>query len=88
MSRPKVLIIDDEVALTRILQLALEAEEEFEVHVLNNPLDVLETMRSVVPDVIVLDIIMPGKNGLEVAEEYVFGMLIVKYRSSFCPLRR
>jgi len=62
----KILIIDDEVALTNIIKLTLEGRDGFEVCVENNPTKALETARKFGPDIIILDVVMPELDGGEV----------------------
>jgi CheY-like chemotaxis protein len=67
--KPRVLVVDDEVGFTNLLKLNLERESDCEVVCENNPAHVIETARSFHPDVILLDIVMPGIDGGRVAQE-------------------
>ena len=62
----KILLIDDEEQLTRMLKTGLEAGGDFEVHMANSGKDGLQLARRLNPDVIILDICMPRMNGIEV----------------------
>lgn len=62
----KVLLVDDDVRLTRRLKLSLERKTDFMVRTENNSLSVLDTVREFSPDLIVLDLYMPQRNGDEV----------------------
>ncbi len=66
----KVLIADDELpARNKMKRLLQKFEEEVElVHAAENGFDALEHIHSLKPDLVFLDIEMPGLNGLEVAE--------------------
>lgn len=66
----KVLIVDDEAAFTRLMALNLEDTGEFEVRVENSPEQATRTATYFKPDVVVLDILMPGKSGIKLAEEW------------------
>ena len=66
MKKKKVLIIDDEVAFTNIVKLTLEGKENYEVGVENDPRQAIATTRKFWPDIIVLDVVMPGLDGGEV----------------------
>jgi DNA-binding response OmpR family regulator len=60
----KVLIIDDEISLTDMLNEALR--RDFTVCVANSGVDGVKAVEEFKPDVIVLDLMMPGMNGWEV----------------------
>jgi len=60
----KILIIDDDVASCRTLQLHF-LSEDFEVQIAHNVEDGLATGKVLQADVIILDIKMPGRSGLE-----------------------
>jgi two-component system alkaline phosphatase synthesis response regulator PhoP len=61
----KVLIADDEQDILDILQFNLEAEG-FTVETANNGVLAIEKAKSFLPDLIILDVMMPGKTGIEV----------------------
>jgi len=61
----KVLIADDEQDILDILQFNLEAEG-FTVETANNGVVAIEKAKSFQPDLIILDVMMPGKTGIEV----------------------
>ena len=64
----KVLVIDDDEAICSLLKLKLEKTGRFMVFSCQNGRDGIKTARSVSPDLIVLDLVMPGVQGNEVAE--------------------
>jgi len=64
----KILLIEDEEILINLLQRKLEGDG-YEVVVAKNGQEGLKAMREAEPDLILLDIIMPKMNGLEVMEE-------------------
>ncbi|MCB0851361.1 MAG: response regulator, partial [Bacteroidetes bacterium] len=69
MSKFRVLIADDELPARNKMKRLLKKFDDVEiVHVAENGLDALEHIHSLKPDLIFLDIEMPGLNGLEVAE--------------------
>lgn len=69
MKRAKILIIDDEKPITDALSASL-ADDGYKVDVANNGVDGLEKIREFMPDIVLLDIWMPGKlDGLQVLEE-------------------
>ncbi|MFZ4699594.1 MAG: GGDEF domain-containing response regulator, partial [Candidatus Methylumidiphilus sp.] len=61
---PTVLLVDDERSNIRILAEALD--ENFELVVATNGADALALALSIRPDVILLDVVMPGIDGYEV----------------------
>ena len=62
---PRILVIDDDVGLTNVLRRGL-AYEGFEVDVAGSGADGLARARERYPDLVILDIMMPGMDGLEV----------------------
>jgi len=63
-----VLLIDDDKKLRTLIVEYLE-EYGFEVHTLSSGKEALETVRRISPRVIILDVMMPGKDGFEVLQE-------------------
>lgn len=61
----KILIADDEPDILEILQYNLQAEG-FEVTTAKNGNEAIEKAKRILPDLIILDIMMPGKTGMEV----------------------
>jgi CheY-like chemotaxis protein len=62
----KVLLIDDDARITRRLKLSLERMTNFVVSVENNSSKALQVAHEFSPDIIVLDLYMPGMSGGEV----------------------
>ncbi|MBC7867676.1 MAG: response regulator transcription factor [Gloeobacteraceae cyanobacterium ES-bin-316] len=61
----KILIADDEPDILEILQFNLQ-QEGYEVVTAKTGDDAIEKAKRTEPDLIILDIMMPGKNGIEV----------------------
>lgn len=61
----KILIADDEPDILEILSFNLAAEG-YEVFTAKNGDDALDKAKQTKPDLIILDVMMPGKNGIEV----------------------
>lgn len=61
----RILVVDDEVDVTELLGYHLR-QRGYDVRMLNDPKLALETARQFRPDLIVLDIMMPGLNGIQV----------------------
>ena len=57
MNTKKILIIDDDPDITRSFQVTLEGAE-YEVHTANNITDGLEKLKTVLPDLLILDVMM------------------------------
>jgi two-component system, OmpR family, phosphate regulon response regulator PhoB len=68
MARPRILIIEDERGLTDVLTYNLE-REGFEVVVAHDGLEGLRKAQMQLPDVILLDLMLPGMDGLEVCRQ-------------------
>jgi len=62
---PSVLVVDDEEDLLSLLQYNLR-QEGFDVRLARNGVEALEQAREEAPDLIVLDIMMPKMDGIEV----------------------
>ena len=67
MGKRKILLIDDEVAFTEMLKLNLESDGVYDVIIENNSSKAVDTALAHKPDLIFLDIIMPGMEGPDVA---------------------
>lgn len=68
MSAVRVLIVDDNAMNIAIAQVVL-LDEKFEVETAADGLDAMRKVASFRPDLILIDIQMPGKDGLEVTRE-------------------
>ena len=63
MSQIRLLIIDDEISFTRLLKLNLENTGKYTVQVENAGQNGLAVARDFNPDLIFLDVMMPGMDG-------------------------
>jgi len=69
MIKRRVLIVDDDPSLSRLAGVILEQSKGYEVRIENHPTRALAAARQYKPDLILLDVDMPGKSGGEVARE-------------------
>lgn len=60
----RILVVDDEPDVTELLEYKLE-QEGYKVDVLNDPLSFVAKVRETEPDLMILDIMMPELNGLQ-----------------------
>lgn len=64
----KILLIDDEQDILEIMSYNLE-KEGYEVYMADNGEDGISLAKEVIPDLILLDVMMPGKDGIETCKE-------------------
>ena len=69
MSKKKILVVDDEANLTQALRRNLMATGKYEVREENSGAYAYESALEFQPDVIILDVMMPGIGGGAVAEK-------------------
>lgn len=62
---PKILVIDDQDLNLRLVE-AMLAPEDYEVVLARSGEEGLEKIKDTCPDIVLLDIMMPGMNGYEV----------------------
>lgn len=68
MENVRILVIDDEEAIGSVIKDYLEAQG-YQVFWAEDGLSALDTFRRVNPDLIILDLMLPGKSGLDVCRE-------------------
>lgn len=69
MTKPRILVVDDEPNLSGLVRLFLEKTKRFDVRVENRSAHAMAAVREFRPDLVLLDVDMPGKDGGEVARE-------------------
>ncbi len=68
MSNGKILIVDDDINICELLRLYLE-KEGFEADVVTNGLQAFDAFNSFEPDLVLLDIMLPGLDGWQICRE-------------------
>jgi len=65
---PLILIVEDELELATVTEKYLLLAD-FETHIIDNGLEVVDWVKHHHPEVILLDIMLPGKDGLTICQE-------------------
>lgn len=68
MSKTRVLVVDDDSNICELLRLYLE-KEGYEVTVANDGKSAVDTAKELEPDIMLLDIMLPGLDGWQVCRE-------------------
>ena len=68
MKKRKVMIVDDEEDFLKITKINLENTGNYEVQTLSDATEIILRIKSFHPDVILLDILMPKMDGVEVCK--------------------
>lgn len=68
MKQKKILLIDDEQDILEILSYNLE-KEGYDVSTASNGIEGIEKAREIIPDLILLDVMMPEKDGIETCQD-------------------
>lgn len=72
--RAIILIVDDEISNIEIMSAALE--DDYEISFATSGQEALETARAVQPDLILLDVLMPGMDGYDVCRQIKADLLL------------
>ncbi len=73
----KILLADDSITIQKVIELTF-SDEDFELHTVGNGQKAMDEIRSIQPDIVLCDIIMPEKNGYEVCEFIKYLIFIPK----------
>lgn len=65
MEKAKIMVVDDEEEFLIIIKLNLERTGKYEVTTLSNPKEIISQVDRFKPDVILLDLLMPGLGGID-----------------------
>jgi two-component system KDP operon response regulator KdpE len=81
----KVLVVDDEPPIRRLLRAGLSTQN-YEVHEASSAEEALDAIKAATPDVMLLDLGLPGRNGMELLAELqgrgsTFPILILSSRT-------
>jgi DNA-binding response OmpR family regulator len=68
MVKKKIMVVDDEESIVELVKAIMESEE-YEVVTAMDGNECLEKLKTVKPDLIILDMMMPGMSGREVCEK-------------------
>ena len=68
MANAKILIVDDDINICELLRLYLE-KDGFEAEVVTDGLNALNAFNTVNPDLVLLDIMLPGMDGWQICRE-------------------
>ncbi len=68
MTNKRLLIVEDEEKIARLLQDYLR-QDGYETHILLEGTDAVETVKSMDPAFVILDLMLPGKDGLSICRE-------------------
>ena len=66
--RGKILVVDDDASLSEMLTIVLR-QEGFEPRVVSSGDRAMAAVREFKPDVVLLDLMLPGKDGVDVCRE-------------------
>jgi len=79
MSQTKILIVEDDAEISRLTAMYLEAEG-FSTDIVDDGLAALTAIKNIVPDLIILDLMLPGLSGLEICKqsrEFYHGPILI-----------
>lgn len=75
----KILLVEDDSEIARLTKMYLEAEG-YLVTVVDNGLNALDSIKALKPDLVLLDLMLPGKDGAMIcqeAREFYHGIILV-----------
>ncbi|MEX0639176.1 MAG: response regulator transcription factor, partial [Balneolaceae bacterium] len=80
----KILIVEDEPSLVFTLRDTLE-NEGYDIHVVDDGMKAVEAVKEVQPDLMLLDLMLPGKSGYDICKEvrelqYTFPIIMLTAR--------
>ena len=66
--KKKIMIIDDDEGYALMLKIRIENSGDFQVEAFSDAKDIINHLHAFKPDVILLDLLMPGIGGLDVCD--------------------
>jgi len=69
MTKKRILVVDDEAGFTKMVKFNLERTGRYDVYEENNSLKAVKAAEIFRPDLILLDVVMPGMDGGDVVSE-------------------
>jgi len=69
LEKQKILLVEDNPSISKLVEYKL-IKEGYDVTTRNNGIDGFEAACSLHPDMMILDVMMPGMNGFELLEKY------------------
>ena len=69
MTTAKALVVDDDEGILRVLAAYLKSNDEYEVLTTTSSQDALEIVKNTPIDLLISDIMMPGKDGYKICDE-------------------
>ncbi|MGF1748274.1 MULTISPECIES: response regulator transcription factor [Vibrio] len=75
----KILLVEDDTEIAQLTKMYLEAEG-YHVTAIDNGSDALPTIQKMQPDLVILDLMLPEKSGIDIcreAREFYSGMIII-----------
>lgn len=67
-AKNKILIVDDDENITELIALYLE-KEGYATKSVNNGIDAIDVFRSYLPNLVILDLMLPGRDGFDVCKD-------------------
>lgn len=68
MDKKRIMVVDDEEDFLKVLKLNLEQTGNYDVLVLSNARNIVSHVNDFKPDIILLDLLMPGVGGIEACQ--------------------
>lgn len=69
MNKIKILVVDDQEQITNLVKMGLDSTGSYEVREENDGTKALATAKEFLPDLIFLDVMLPGLSGAEIANQ-------------------